>query len=1745
MPQKKGVTGIELTAAASCIQVGISYSSLWRWPTSMWCSLGHIIVCSANLAFSCKLPNNSITTGRYFSPKKYTERERERQDHFTHEEGPKANSSFLYSAASRSRSREAIGHSPHCSHIASITPCPDIPLHAEKPFLGSTCPGSLFPRGTPLDALPPLSLQEVMGLPREEPQTAGAEAAPTAMQEETLRRMELLVLHLLSVIVSSSSPIATASKKEACGTNTERTIPFPVPSTLSPPTTGETTLPHFTSSNLKGEEKQRRKRTPHNLRADTCVGPPQPSGLPVLNSRLLREMRQLLVCLPPLYQGVQLGITITQRDLYYHMVRQLPHQRASDTCVRRLSTVLRLPRRALHVVAGQRGSIGGSITTITRGEIERGAYNGGGEVGEMVQQRPQRSKNGWWFPCTREIPIPADEALLSVVPWGADIGGGQAAMEEGIQVWDGNTSKQPAHREAATSGVPMHDSRSAETESSSCAALRPPSLTDSLPLFLLRRDTRAVIVVEKYTVYHRLMEEGFPQRFPCVVLTSQGFPTQSARRLLAHIAFALRERYPGSEPAPFDSIPAASQEGAGRQSGSRPPKTVWSSSPAFPNHQRPVLLALGDYNPSGLRIIWQYKFGSAAASSPFTAAERHLCRVPDLRWVGLRSHHVLLEQLSSAALEASTRGGTPGVPLPRPTRDPPAAPAEGARFLCLCPHTAFSPRDAAMMQTLLDDVAVLQSTYAELLLGAHETKKKGREGGTKPVGETADVQKRRRTETAPSAGSEVIPNRDVPPHMLSNGGGGADDADDVRCCNEWAGVVAEMLFYCPDYNPLRSHSELRQHLCAARAAKAGDAGAPNGSGMKNEPDSQGGGGPPLPPIEETNRSFDASAGFLQSWLREVRTMLAAGVKVELEALIDQQQLPAPPAPGSAAVAVPRPSLAFSQALPQLQSEKSTPVGVDRAADTSRRVPWNTTDDAARATSSAVYGVPPQRSFFFSPPSPHTVASGKEEAAAAGCSAVPSEAATQLCVPGGSLLEDRLATSVARPTTQTGPGALCFYRDGGVTASGQRSLSPTRRLPETGSLQLQTPQQQPPIKPRREGGGRVNEAGVDSGSSSRCQGQGYAALLHLCPSSHSSSLIDCSFLLLDYYTNNNGCQLIHINIYISPSPPFHLISIVLFSSCIIFGPPLLRVRLWNARVAQLFSSPGSLSLVFNGVPAEWGGSRAGETAPTTYSAAPEKSPQDIFTVGLALHPSWRCQHSNTLSPAGARGRACAAATLPYGTFLGVCGAQGENKPSFHLRVAAFHIDALFAPDAPIAAPRRRLREGEGDHRTPQVRGAEPKNKKENDPPLNLEGCRWRYPTVPEQLRRLVAAGYTLALWATREKGYKGRAGCVHPFGQEGAKSCSLSALSRAAACLSAVRHVLRSTALPVLLVGVVEGDGGRGRESHLYWCRPSPVLWEQMERTVVHELIAAWRETSARTAPTSVNCRRESFYCGPEAGRAGDRGSCRDRKFAFNIGGGLTFCLPECMFQAAEERKMFHRNGRLHRKACERATIAEPFSWCGLDPTRYTCVPSLRGWQLDTSGTCRVTQLGLQKGYASLRRRDGRQELVLLVGLPGCGKTTFYRRFFAPLGYAHINRDTLGTKAKCLKAAAAAWSEGKSVVIDNTNPTSAGRREYITMIAEAVGRRGSAASSRTPLPVRVFVFTHTIEEAMHMNAVRARAGLLPSTIPKVAYFNFSRQYNAYTKEVIRAERIEAVYNVPPVLCFDGLPPAVRDHFFQLY
>ena len=79
----------------------------------------------------------------------------------------------------------------------------------------------------------------------------------------------------------------------------------------------------------------------------------------------------------------------------------------------------------------------------------------------------------------------------------------------------------------------------------------------------------------------------------------------------------------------------------------------------------------------------------------------------------------------------------------------------------------------------------------------------------------------------------------------------------------------------------------------------------------------------------------------------------------------------------------------------------------------------------------------------------------------------------------------------------------------------------------------------------------------------------------------------------------------------------------------------------------------------------------------------------------------------------------------------------------------------------------------------------------------------------------------------------------------------------------------------------------------------------------------------------------------------------------------------------------------------------------------------------------------------------RMELVILVGLPGSGKTSFFQSRFAST-HAHVSKDLMHRGARQLALIEEALRSGRSVVVDNTSPRVADRAPLV-----AAGRRHGA------------------------------------------------------------------------------------------
>lgn len=137
------------------------------------------------------------------------------------------------------------------------------------------------------------------------------------------------------------------------------------------------------------------------------------------------------------------------------------------------------------------------------------------------------------------------------------------------------------------------------------------------------------------------------------------------------------------------------------------------------------------------------------------------------------------------------------------------------------------------------------------------------------------------------------------------------------------------------------------------------------------------------------------------------------------------------------------------------------------------------------------------------------------------------------------------------------------------------------------------------------------------------------------------------------------------------------------------------------------------------------------------------------------------------------------------------------------------------------------------------------------------------------------------------------------------------------------------------------------------------------------------------------------------------------------------------------------------------------------------------------------------------------ELVILIGLPGSGKTTFYRARFAAT-HVHVSKDLMRNRRERQQRQLALIDEalagGRSVVVDNVNATIADRRALI----DAGRHRGATIVG--------YVLETDVAESSRRN--RSRSGR--ARVPEVAIRTAAKRYQppARSEGFDRLERVRA-------------------------
>lgn len=249
-------------------------------------------------------------------------------------------------------------------------------------------------------------------------------------------------------------------------------------------------------------------------------------------------------------------------------------------------------------------------------------------------------------------------------------------------------------------------------------------------------------------------------------------------------------------------------------------------------------------------------------------------------------------------------------------------------------------------------------------------------------------------------------------------------------------------------------------------------------------------------------------------------------------------------------------------------------------------------------------------------------------------------------------------------------------------------------------------------------------------------------------------------------------------------------------------------------------------------------------------------------------------------------------------------------------------------------------------------------------------------------------------------------------------------------------------------------------SHSVYRKPVPGMWQVL--------------TATKNGGLDVNMEK-SFFVGDAAGRSKNWAvkkpkdhSLADRLFAVNV--GLKFYTPEEYFLGAREA---------------------PYSMPKFNP-RNVVTPDF-----------------------SIPVSDGdQQEVIIMVGCAGSGKSFFCEKFLVSKGYVRVNRDKLGCWQKCVKVMEESLSLKKRVVVDNTNPTKESRKRYIEV------------AKRLNIPCRCFLMKVDSSHAKHNNKFRE---LTDKSHIKISDIVINSYYKSLEEPTLE-EGFEEIVKVPFIPSF---------------
>ncbi|KAJ2778579.1 DNA kinase/phosphatase Pnk1 [Coemansia interrupta] len=277
-------------------------------------------------------------------------------------------------------------------------------------------------------------------------------------------------------------------------------------------------------------------------------------------------------------------------------------------------------------------------------------------------------------------------------------------------------------------------------------------------------------------------------------------------------------------------------------------------------------------------------------------------------------------------------------------------------------------------------------------------------------------------------------------------------------------------------------------------------------------------------------------------------------------------------------------------------------------------------------------------------------------------------------------------------------------------------------------------------------------------------------------------------------------------------------------------------------------------------------------------------------------------------------------------------------------------------------------------------------------------------------------------------------------------------------------------------------------------------------------------------------RKASFFVGDAAGRPagwkqGALEDFSDSDLAFALNAGVPFYTPEEIFNediCSKEQPL---------------PLAAPNVWL-IDRFHSKALA------IDHDGHTKL--LKSIEELAGLAQSQGKGMLVVLVGPPASGKSTFANTHLSKLGFERANMDTLKTRKKCMDAVKVALESSKLVVVDNTNPDIASRSSFLH-IASKAGVSCVAVvfeNSTRDLTTHNNLFRSQLRQARYMAGPMEskKLHLIPSiweSVPAVAFNTYFKRFVAPTEEEGFAKVFRHVF--VPVFC----PPTDEALWHQYY